>query len=386
HLDAGRRYQVEATIQRQAGVVRLQLYLDGELLLDAQDNDPLLVSEKGDAALMAAAPADLVVHQTRLSVLGAPLKEDLLATAERHLGRDNYQTAFDLFQEVAESGMDPERRARARDGLDRARRLLGAADKLTTWRAELSRVWHNKNWSLDLSESVLSCSLGGRQFDTIDKLRDLPLNRLTLYRTRVADLGPLRDMPLTHLRITGGAVTDLAPLRGLPSQNLTITGTPIRDIDALGGAELTHLDLSGSQHLQDLTPLTGMPLGVLHLSDCPRVTDFTPLAYTTITHLEIDGCTGVQDLGPLAALPLVNLRIDRQHVPALLGILHELPLLERISVPGESGPPTGFDPKAFWERFSLPENQPRLIPTDDADPPDADPGRPAPDEDGRTTP
>jgi serine/threonine protein kinase len=349
----GRRYQLEASIAKVGGSMQLALHIDGEEVLSASDSDPLLASGGGDCALILPAPAAATLHWARLSSLGAPLKEDLLATADRHLGKGNYLTAFDLYQEVAEAGTDSVRIGQARIGMERARELMATADKLTTWRSDLKRMWHNQQWSLDITESLLTCSISGKAIVRLNPLRGLPLNRLTLYHTQVGELSILAGMPLSHLMVVGGRIEDLGPLANLPLQDLTITGNPLVDLAPLTGLPLLHLDLSDSTALRDLGPLSGSAVEVLILNGCTAIDSLAPLRAGALHHLEIVGCTGLPRLDELASLGLRSLRIGSEHTDALLAILDRLPQLERITVTDGTGRPSSFDPGAFFLRYGL---------------------------------
>jgi len=63
-------------------------------------------------------------------------------------------------------------------------------------------------------------------------------------------------MPLKELSLFGSKVADLGPLKGMPLEVVTVSGTKVADI----------------------SPLRGMPLKRLRLHDCPELTDLSPLA------------------------------------------------------------------------------------------------------------
>jgi Leucine-rich repeat (LRR) protein len=57
---------------------------------------------------------------------------------------------------------------------------------------------------------------------------------LDLRRAPVRDLGPLRELPLRKLDLQGSAVADLTPLAGHPTlEHLELSETPVADIRPL---------------------------------------------------------------------------------------------------------------------------------------------------------
>ncbi len=155
-------------------------------------------------------------------------------------------------------------------------------------------------------DGTLAVSTFPKTLDSLEPLRGLPINQLTLGQTMVSDLKPLHEMPLHTLVLTGCTrLTDLTPLHGMQLRDLNINGTLIADLTPLAGQPLEQLDLSGTL-VEDLHPLQGMPLDTLYL-DKTKVHDLSPLVGMPLRFLDLTG-TNVGDLSPLKGMPLEQLR------------------------------------------------------------------------------
>jgi internalin A len=87
----------------------------------------------------------------------------------------------------------------------------------------------------------------------------MPLRKLDLHNTRVADLAPLaKCRELKNLRISSTPVRNLAPLAGLPLEALIAGGSNVTDISVLSGMPLRHVHLDHTP-VTDLRPLLSCP-------------------------------------------------------------------------------------------------------------------------------
>jgi len=127
--------------------------------------------------------------------------------------------------------------------------LTGAEDPRQTWRASVGELSSLKACPLEsihlrgLSVDHLDFLEGTRpkflvlsmidRLQSIDPLRDMPLERLDLSFTAVSDLGPLSQMPLRSLNISNTRVKDLSPLKTLPLKSLNIQGAPVENLEPL---------------------------------------------------------------------------------------------------------------------------------------------------------
>jgi Leucine-rich repeat (LRR) protein len=133
------------------------------------------------------------------------------------------------------------------------------------------------------ADGFLDLDLTGVPLDNLLVLNGLPIRRLVIKGTKVADLTPLRGMPLVTLDASSTLVTDLAPLATCPTlQVLDVSQTGVANLRPISTLRLTRLVLAHTP-VRDLAPLLRMPLRTLRLDDT-AVEDLRPLA--TCTALE----------------------------------------------------------------------------------------------------
>lgn len=207
---------------------------------------------------------------------------------------------------------------------------------LPLYQNQVDAVWPGLGTRLSLNQAgQFSLNFYGcKQVTSLDRLKGLPLGRLSLRDCDIQDLTPLRGMSLTWLELSGcGQVRDLTPLRGMPVIELSadacfqlsdlkpLEGMPltvlklhrcsVRDLTPLKGMPLTHLNLSACAQVRDLTPLKGMPLTFLNVNECDLIRDLTPLKGMPLTLLHIGACKEISDLTPLKGMPLTTLQMWR---------------------------------------------------------------------------
>lgn len=332
----GRSHQIVA--QRIQG--RLSLALDGEIIFDVVDPEPLSGSDRNALGLFGW-EAETLISRIRISVLAPPQVADLGRLAYRHLGLGNYAVAQALFADAiaaddGSGGSDADHGKRLEAGQALATRLEALQRTLPALCARLQAALPGVNVTLD--DAGLTVGLPSAGISDLGPLSGLPIVRLRCSGNRIASLGPLRGMPLEHLDCDNNQIADLEPLTGMPLIRLTCNGNPLSDLTPLRGLPLQSLDAMACA-IHDLSPLTCLPLTRLSLDHNP-IGDLEPLRGLPLTLLslqhtqvsELDplrgmplmslalGWTRVSDLGPLAGLQLTRLGID------LLAIADTTPL------------------------------------------------------------
>jgi hypothetical protein len=141
-----------------------------------------------------------------------------------------------------------------------------------------------------LDNGTWEVGIDNQPLTNLTLLSGVPISRLSLMRTKVADLSPLRGMPLKTLQLAGTAVTDIGPLQGMTLELLQLSQTAVTNID----------------------PLRGMPLKVLNLTDCAGITNLDALAgMTTLQSLILPPNAGpIQFLRGLTNLTRLSFRYD----------------------------------------------------------------------------
>ena len=136
----------------------------------------------------------------------------------------------------------------------------------------------------------------------------MALEELSLYRTKVKDLGPLKGMPLRDLRLAESSVQDFGQLRGMPLTKLDVaqTGFDDADLEGLAGTPLVEFVASRTR-LTRLTGLAGAPLTRLEITET-AVSDLSPVASAPLKYVDL-WRTRVRDLGPLKGKPLTWLSL-----------------------------------------------------------------------------
>ena len=136
-------------------------------------------------------------------------------------------------------------------------------------------------------------------------LAGMPLTSLDLSHTKVRDLTPVRSCPLTTLDVSDSPFDpatlagmklktlsawrdpqfkSLEVLRGMPLERLYVGGSPIADLAPLAGLPLTDIWVDGS--FSDLRPLAHCPLKRVCLTSFTGL-DFTNAAFTDVEWLRL---------------------------------------------------------------------------------------------------
>jgi len=321
-LQRGRRFRVRA---ERVGA-HLTLHVDDELVFDVIDPDPL---QGGDRCVLGLFGwvADTWYSDLRIAKLGVPRKADLLDTAELHLSRGHYTTAYDLFSDVLDAGGDRHRLARAGGGLQRAARQRDLSRRLNDVQARILAAWPSAG--IEIGDDGLAVTLAGVGATSLDALKGMPICELDCSDNRIVSLEPLRGMALSSLRCSDNRIVSLEPLRGMPLKLLTCARNRIEDITPLRGSALTFLGASGNG-IANLEPLRGMPLTELYL-DFNAIVDLAALAGMPLYRLHIGRnplnsleplrgmstlfslsmtATGVSDLDPLSGQPIIILSMQ----------------------------------------------------------------------------
>jgi hypothetical protein len=306
-LAAGRVYQVR--VERSGGRVRLEV--DGAEVCDVLDGAPLPGNERGGIGLLGWV-AEVRYRAVRVYLLGAPLKADLLETAQRHLALNHYSTAVDLFADVLATAGDPARRESAENGLRRAQLLRDLHRALPGIQARLAACWPRAQVMVCDHGLRVECGYAG--IDDLSPLRGLPVRELDCGHNRIADLAPLQGMALTRLNCESNRIRDLAPLQGMPLRILHLFGNQVDDLAPLRGAPLGILHCNGNR-IRDLAPLTGMPLTELNCDFNP-IADLSPLRGMPLQILSVN-VTAITDLSSLAGMPLNTLQMNHCRISDL---------------------------------------------------------------------
>jgi Leucine-rich repeat (LRR) protein len=199
----------------------------------------------------------------------------------------------------------------------------------------------------------------------LSPLGKLPLERLSLRYSSVADLSPLAStirMHLTSLNISNTGVEDLSPLRGAALTQLICRQTRVSSLEPLRALKLTYLDCSGSP-VANIEPLRDMPLEHVGLRNS-RVNDIAPLAGKPLTFLDVENTT-VSDLSPLKGAPLKTLYFPARNSAEGAAVLY-LPKIELVN---------DMTPAEFGAKFRITVSPPA---TADAAPPTSQPPAPTP--------
>jgi serine/threonine-protein kinase len=148
--------------------------------------------------------------------------------------------------------------------------------------------------------------LGGTCVADLSPLRGANIKVLNLRSTQVRDITALQDLPLEELCLNNTAVKDVAALRGKTLRVLDVSNTRVYDLTPLSGASLRRLNVAHSQ-VREISCLRGMPLERLNLAGT-RVSDFSVLKGLPLADLNLSD-TQFKDFAVLKNLPLRNLNV-----------------------------------------------------------------------------
>jgi hypothetical protein len=149
--------------------------------------------------------------------------------------------------------------------------------------------------------------------------------------TPIADLSPLRRMhTLRELDCGGTKVTELTFLRRLPLTTLILNDCKVENIAPLEGMPLVRLSLAATR-VADLTPLSdAVKLKSLNLNSAPRIKDLWPLRDLALAELQLQS-TGVTDLSPLRKMSLRSVLVNRDVAQANRKVLENIASLKEIN-------------------------------------------------------
>ena len=331
-LERGKTYRVVA--ERIGACLRLEV--NGEEIFRVVDPDPITGADRTAVGLLGWT-ADTRFSRVRVLTLGTPWKSDVIELAERQLLKGHYLTAMDLFQDILESGPEPDRAERAKKGYETARVRHDMQERLPEWQAQLNRAWPGIPVRLRLDNNGLTAELPPSGITDLSPLCGLPLTSLYCAGNRIASLEPLRGMALVTLNCGGNPIQDLEPLRGMPLQTLLCECTLARTLEPLRASPLVMLNCGGCPledgieplrgmktltwlacwgcGLDSLEPLRGMALQNLYC-DANRITSLSPLAGMPLAALFCSG-NRIESLEPLAGMPLVILHCGGNRIESV---------------------------------------------------------------------
>ncbi len=331
---------------------RLLYMVNGDTVFDQRDSEPLFGIDR-DVIGLYGWKAHVAYDNVKVYEMGVPVKDDLVQVANRQLLAGNYQTAENLFKEIARTSVDSTHRNLAERGRQKAAYLVHVSSELPRYRTKVEQAYGSDIAGLEIAEDGLSLELkvadnltslapiagmplvrlrviGAGLLRTLDPIADLQLQSLDIQGcSRVDDLWPIANMPLSNLNISHSRVSDLAPLRALPLTRFTanlcelqsiealrskpleyvaIHYNEISDIAPLEGAPLTELWAYGND-IEDLSPLSGTDLRVLLLNLNRKLSRLAPISDLNLRDLRIRD-TRVSDISALAEMKLINLLAD----------------------------------------------------------------------------
>jgi tetratricopeptide (TPR) repeat protein len=194
---------------------------------------------------------------------------------------------------------------------------------------KLRQAWGD-NAQAAIFDGFIRVGFGRRPVRSLEPLKGLPIDELTITDTLIDDLEPLRGMRLIKLYAEKTAIKSVEPLRGMPLQELRLAGTNVRDLAPLAGMPLRSLMLPdgkdldfsvlrgmplshivfGDNDVSDISFLAGIPLVRVTLFKHPRLTDLSPLRNAPLEYLKLES-TQVRDLSVLRGMPLHHLLLTR---------------------------------------------------------------------------
>jgi serine/threonine protein kinase len=327
-LIRGRRYHVD--VQKMGN--RLIMVVDGNTVFDVRDERPAYGMDRATVGFYNYRSLTCISN-VQVYTRDAAISADLLEVAEDYFLREKYISAQDLFQEVLNSGGDPERVARAEAGLKKTARHIRLAADFPSIRARLLKVWPRATVTLDnngivvditalnvkdlsplrgLMVSELTCD--SNRISSLEPLRGMELRFLSCGENRIASLDPLRGMPLVKLLCSGNQIKDLEPLRGMGLKRLICNGNRISSLEPLQGMKLSELRFSDNQ-IASLEPLRNMDLIVLGFWN-NQISSLEPLRGMRLVDLSV-GQNQVRDLDPLRGMKLVSFECGGNRIASL---------------------------------------------------------------------
>ena len=309
-LASGRKYLVCA---ERIGP-RLRMTVNGEEIFDVVDPYPLTGSNRTMVGLFGWM-SDNRYSEVRVYTLSTPWKSDILDLADSQLRHGHYRTAIDLYHEVLASFPDAERKQRATQGSERARRLYEMDQQLPAWRVVLGEAWPGVDFSLRIEDGLV-LEVWNAGIRDLSAVKELPLSAFYCCDNEITSLEPLRGMRLTNLKCSRNPIDSLEPLRGMPLSTLLADACRFTSLDPLRDAQaLTVLSCSQNRLGDGLEPLRGLKLTWLACVEC-GIKDLSPLAGMWLTELYCDN-NEIEDLAPLRGMPLTALTFSANHIESL---------------------------------------------------------------------
>ncbi len=325
-LDNGKFYDLRGVCIPEENGMRLELYLNEELLLSVMDYPGGTIYARHAKYAFQLRNADVVLKEMRIMTLGTAIKPDLLDIAARQLRKGNYEFAQELYIEAEDSAVEPARRRRASEGLRLTRLLMEYRSKASEWKSRLEQAWPNTRIDLHINTIGFSISIDAntRNLD-LTPLIGIPVSSLKITNAKISGLKPLQSMKLRSLTLNACGIASLEDLKGLPLTELACNNNPISSLEPLKNMPLKHLSLSNCA-LYSIRPLKDMPLETLDLS----YNDIRDLSGIPVRHLSVLNFSynRVASLHPLIGAPLKDLNLNGNRVEDL-SPLRNMPL-ERL--------------------------------------------------------
>ncbi len=339
-IEQGARYTVRA---ERVGEV-LRFIVNGDTIGSIVDSRPLYGADHSRIGIYGYR-SECLYGPIRIYRMGVPLKDDLLEVARYNLKQGNFETARDLFDDIASASFDPSRRETAKVELAKTLRLLKIKQMVPGYRDILTKKWGIDNPQLDVMDYGLYLDLttATQSITDLAPLIGIPLGKFEFDGLPIKSLEPLRGMTLVNIMMRNMVVVTLEPLRGMPLEGVDISysrqiasiepisnpsltelranNCSISDISALKETNLKVLELANNL-VVDLSPLQGLPLEEMLLSNCD-VADLSPLQNMKLLILNVNRDKRIADLSPLTHMPLVKLYLKEtsiQSITALKGM------------------------------------------------------------------
>jgi hypothetical protein len=260
---------------------RLTLTVNDAIVIDVNDDDSLSGSDRTLIGLYGWR-SDAWYRNFRIYQRSVPLMLDPMEMAERQITLGNYESARQLFQDIAGSSKDAARQEQARKGIHHAELKM-------EWHAQLDSIErHLRNlWPTVIIEQVhrqLKINANRCGIQSITPLQNLPVAILECNRNQIESLDALRGLPLQILGCSYNAIFDLSPLQELPLQRLYCNYNCIKSLMPLQGLPLVRMQCSHN-FIASLEPLRGLKLTTLACAD-NRITSLLPLRGMQLTALD----------------------------------------------------------------------------------------------------
>jgi Leucine-rich repeat (LRR) protein len=160
----------------------------------------------------------------------------------------------------------------------------------------------------------------------------MPLRNLRMEHCPVADISALAGKSFTELSLFDTKVTDIGVLRTMPSLGtLWLRETQVTDLSPLSDVSLVSLDIQDTP-VSDLLPLTGKQ---------------------SLQRLNMAG-TQVTDLRPLSGLQLTRLIFTPGRIENGIDIVREMKSLRELDVQFEDASKV-LGPEEFWKKYDAGE-------------------------------